>query len=89
MDELTLIKLTQYAFASLNKGLPKGFVLKASDDDIVEFYKYESGKLWQNTGRPVGFYFKGEHKFELRSKYDGNELLTIKGSSLDDTINCL
>jgi len=89
MDELTLIKLTQYAFASLNKGLPKGYVLKASDEHTVEFYKYDTGKLWQNTGRPVGFYFESKHTFELRSRYDGNELIIIKGNELDDAINCL
>ena len=58
MDELELIKVTQYAFAILGKSLPKNCILKGRNrnDHIVEFYKYEKESLWTSYGRPVGFY---------------------------------
>ena len=90
MNELELIKITQYSFAILGKGLPKGCVLKCGEDaNVVEFYKYDRDDLWNEYGRPVGFYFKNEHRYELRSKYDGHTLIEFIGKELDTVINCL
>ena len=90
MNELELIKITQYSFAILGKGLPKGCVLKGGErDNVVEFYKYDEDDLWNEYGRPVGFYFKDEHRYQLRSKYDGYELIGFIGKELDDVVNCL
>lgn len=90
MTELELIKLTQYAFAILGKHLPKCCVLKCDDNDnIVEFHKYDMHHLHSEYGRPVGFYFKDEHRYELRSKYDGHELIAFTGKELDNVLNCL
>tara|TARA_R110000850_G_scaffold142646_4_gene264741 strand:- start:70 stop:342 length:273 start_codon:yes stop_codon:yes gene_type:complete len=90
MNELELIKITQYSFAILGKGLPKSCVLKGGkSENVVEFYKYDRDNLWNEYGRPVGFYFKGEHRYELRSKYDGHELIGFTGKELDNILNCL
>jgi hypothetical protein len=91
MSELELIIVTQYAFAMLGKGLPKGCVLKRCEDSdhVVEFYKYDEGHLLGSTIRPVGFYFKDGHRYELRSKYDGEELIGFSGEELDNVIDCL
>ena len=90
MDELKLIKITQYSFAILGKALPKGCVLKGGErENVVEFYKYDRNDLWNEYGRPVGFYFKDKHKYELRSKYDGYELISFVGKKLDNIINYL
>jgi hypothetical protein len=90
MNELELIKVTQYAFAILGKSLPKGCVLKASGKNVVEFHKYDREELWIESGRPVGFYFNSHntynHRYELRSKYDGHELISFQGEELDKII---
>lgn len=90
MQELELIKVTQYSFAILSKGLPIGCILKISEEgNVVEFYKYDKNYLRKEHGRPVGFYFKDEHRYELRSKYDGHKLIEFVGKELDDTLNYL
>jgi hypothetical protein len=90
MDNLKLIYITQYAYALLGKGLPKSCVLMANDNVAQFCYYCPDRKYFCNTGtRPVGFYFEKEHKFELRSKYDGNTLIEFKGGQLDHIIDTI
>lgn len=86
MKEAELIKLTLYAFAVLGKQLPKSFVLKLDEENVVCFFKYEDGHLFGYGGKPVGFYFEKEHRYELRSSYVGHELISWKGEDLDETL---
>lgn len=93
MTELNLIKLTQFAFAFIQKPIPKGYVMKSTGENVVELLKFEDSEygfsLWGNSNKPVGFYFKDDNIFELRSKYDGHTLYSVKGYELENIIKKL
>lgn len=85
VGELELIKLTQYAYAVLGKSLPKLCVLKQTHGKPghVEFYKLHDNSGFFRGGKPVGFYFEDQHRFCLRSKWGGGDLIDFVEEELD------